>query len=240
MKIIFSFLLFGIFAFMVPVAQSAQPTFDLQNFTTATDQLNVLREQIEVVKETNATMENTLTAVGSAATITLPSFDDLKRQIVRGAECLLPDLEYLMPTVDFENVDIGDICRRSSVYRDTLSLDPSDLVNLSPVQRETRRNEVRTRRTAIFRDSVFSSTAAGDSGIEESTKLLDLADSLSQQADAATNLNEREAVNNKIAIAQLQATAQTNQLLAQLLRLQALYYTESGIKITNEDLGNAP
>ncbi len=72
-----------LFSGMSFVAWAAQPTFDLQNFTTATDQLNVLREQIEVVKETNVAMENTLTAVGSAATITLPSFDDLKRQIIK-------------------------------------------------------------------------------------------------------------------------------------------------------------
>ena len=229
-----------LFSGMSFVAWAAQPTFDLQNFTTATDQLNVLREQIEVVKETNATMENTLTAVGSAATITLPSFDDLKGQIIRGAQCLLPDLEYLMPTVEFDNVDIGDICRRSNVYKETLSLDASDLVSLSPAQRETRRNQVRTRRKTLFTNSVFNSTAAGDSGIEESTKLLETADSLSQQADAATNLNERQAVGNKIAIAQLQATAQTNQLLAQLLRLESLYYTQFGLDVTAEDPNDTP
>ena len=222
------------------VAWAAQRVFDLQGSKDAVDQLNTMKEQIEVVKETNATMENTLTAVGSAATITLPSFDDLKRQIIRGAQCLLPDLEYLMPTIEFENVDIGDICRRSNVYKETLSLDTSDLVSLTPAQRETRRNQVRTRRKTLFTNSVFNSTAAGDSGIEESTMLIELADSLSSQADAATNMNERLAVANEIAIAQLRATAQTNQLIAQQLRLQSLYYTEFGLDVTAEDPNDTP
>ncbi len=153
---------------------------------------------------------------------------------------MLPDLEYLMPTVEFENVDIGDVCRRSNVYKETLSLDSSDFVNLSPAQRETRRNQVRNRRKTLFTNSVFNSTAAGDSGIEESTKLLETADSLSEQADAATNMNERLAVNNKIAITQLQATAQTNQLLGQLLRLESLYYTQFGLDVTAEDPNDTP
>ena len=229
-----------LFSGMSFVAWAGRATFDLQNFTTATDQLNVLREQIEVVKETNATMENTLTAVGSAATITLPSFDSIKDQIIRGAQCLLPDLEYLMPTVEFDNVDIGDICRRSNVYKETLSLDASDIVNLSPAQRETRRNQVRTHRKTPFTNSVFNSTAAGDSGIEESTKLLETSESLSDQMNAATNMNERLAIIGQIQIAQLQATAQTNQLLAQLLRLESLYYTQFGLDVTAEDPNDTP
>ena len=144
----------------------------------------------------------------------------------------MPNLEYLMPTVDFENVDIGDICRRSNVYKETLSLDSSDFVNLSPKQRETRRNQVRTRRKTLFTNSVFDSTAAGDSGIEESTKLLETTDGLEEQLNAATNMNERLAVLGQIAIAQLQGTAQTNQLLAQQLRLQSLYYTQFGLDVT--------
>ena len=229
-----------LFSGMSFVAWAAQPVFDLQGSKDAVDQLNTMKEQIEVVKETNAAMENTLTAVGSAATITLPSFDDLKRQIIRGAQCLLPDLEYLMPSVEFDNVDIGDICRRSNVYKETLSLDTSDLVSLTPAQRETRRNQVRTRRKTLFTNSVFNSTAAGDSGIEESTKLLETADSLSEQMNAATNMNERLAVIGQIQIAQLQATAQTNQLLAQQLRLESLYYTQFGLDVTAEDPNDTP
>ena len=58
-----------LFSGMSFVAWAAQPVFDLQGSKDATDQLNTMKEQIEVVKETNTALENQLTAMGSAATI---------------------------------------------------------------------------------------------------------------------------------------------------------------------------
>ena len=216
-----------------PAVHAAQPVFDSQGAANAAKQINEMKKQLEVLQEANQALTDQLTALGAATTIELPYLDPatLKNQITRGMQCLLPDLESLMPDVRFESIDIGDLCQRADVYRQTLVVDPAGFEGRTPAQREVMRTRTRGRREALFEDSVLKGLAAGDSGAEESNKLNEAADRLSREADTAGNMNERLAVIAKGQVLQIRATAQNNQLLSQLLKQQSAWYATNALGV---------
>lgn len=217
----------------VAFAMAAQPVFDSQGAANAAKQINEMKKQLEVLQEANQALTDQLTSLGAGTTIEFPFLDPatLKNQITRGVQCLLPDLESLMPNVEFDSINIGDLCQRADVYRQTLVVDPAGFEGKSPSQREVIRSQVRSRREAVFEDSVLKGLAAGDSGAEESQKLNEAADRLSREADSAENMNERLAVIAKGQVLQIRATAQNNQLLAQLLKQQSSWYAATALGV---------
>ena len=222
-----------------PVAEAAQPVFDSQGAANAARQINEMKKQLEVLQEANQFLTDQLSSLGAATTIELVTLDpaELKNQITRGMQCLLPDLESLMPDVRFESVDIGDLCQRADVYRQTIVVDPAGLEAETPQRRETIRAEARLRREAVLEDSVLKGLAAGDSGAEESANLNAAADRLSREADSAENMNQRLAVIAKGQVLQIRATAQNNQLLAQLLKQQSAWYAVSALGVDSVTTG---
>ena len=228
-------LVFATLVSCLPAASgmAAQPVFDSQGAANAAKQINEMKKQLEVLQEANQALTDQLTSLGAGVTIELPYLDPatLKNQITRGVQCLLPDLESLMPNVEFESVDIGDLCQRADVYRQTLVVDPAGFEERTPAERERMRSRARARREAVFEDSVLKGLAAGASGAEESQKLNEAADRLSREADSAENMNQRLAVIAKGQVLQIRATAQNNQLLAQLLKQQSAWYATSALGV---------
>ena len=218
---------------LATAAYAAQPVFDSQGAANAAKQINEMKKQLEALQEANQALTDQLTALGAGATIEFPYLDPatLKNQITRGMQCLLPDLESLMPDVDFDSVGIGDLCQRADVYRQTLVVDPAGFEGKTPAQREIMRTNARKRREAVFEDSVLKGLAAGDSGAEESQNLNEAADRLSREADAAVNMNERLAVIAKGQVLQIRATAQNNQLLSQMLKQQSSWYASHALGV---------
>ncbi len=214
------------------IAYAAQPVFDSQALAKTTQVINEAKKHTDLLSEQSETLTGQLQSLGTGVTIAFPSLDadKLKNQITRGMQCLLPDLEGLMPNIEFDSLDIGDICQRGDLYKQTLTAPPEALEGKTPRQREIIRKNVRNRRQAVLEDTVLKALAAGDSGIEESQQLNADADALSKQADKAENMNERLGVLIKGQALQLRGIAQTNQLLAQQLKLQAA-------QIANHDLG---
>ena len=220
-------------ALSAAAANAAQPVFDSQGAANAAKQLNEMKKQLRVLQEANQSLTDQLASLGAGSTIKLVTLDpaELKRQIVRGMQCLLPDLESLMPDVRFDSVDIGDLCQRADVYRQTLVVDPTGLEEETPQRREIIRSRARLRRDAVLEDSVLRGLAAGDSGVEESASLNAAADRLSREADSAENMNQRLAVIAKGQVLQIRATAQNNQLLAQLLKQQSAWHAVNGLGV---------
>ena len=211
----------------VKSAKAAQPVFDSQGAITAGKQLTEMRKQLEAMQEANQALHDQLTAFGAGSTIRLIGIDQAAfgSQIVKNFQCLIPDLESLMPRVEFDTVDFGDMCQRADVYGQTLTVDPARLQNSSVVEREQARTRVKFRRAAILEDSVLKGLGSADQAFEESNVLNEEADTLSSEADSAENMNERLAVIAKGQVLLVRAMAQNNQLLAQLVKQQAAYYT---------------
>ena len=227
----------------VAVAMAAQPVFDSQGAANAARQINEMKKQLEVLQDANQALTDQLTALGAATTIELPYLDPdtLKNQITKSMQCLLPDLESLMPNVEFDSIDIGNLCQRADVYRQTLVVDPAGFDDKTPAERERIRSRTRARRAAVLEDSVLKGLAAGDVGAGESQKLNEAADRLSREADAAENMNQRLAVIAKAQVLQIRATAQNNQLLSQLLKQQSAWYAQSSLgveRLTENGEGN--
>lgn len=234
-------------AFLVlsaPAAFAAQPVFDSQGAANAARQLNEMKKQLEVLQEANQSLTDQLASLGAGSTIKLITLDpaELKNQITRGMQCLLPDLESLMPDVRFDSVDIGDLCQRADLYQQTLIVDPVGLEEETPQRREIIRSRARLRREVILEDSVLKGLAAGDSGAEESQKLNEAADRLSREADSAENMNQRLALIAKGQVLQIRATAQNNQLLSQLLKQQSAWHAVNGLGVDSvaASTGEAP
>ena len=214
-------------------AGAAQPVFDSQGAANAAKQINEMKKQLEALQEANQFLTDQLASMGAGTTIKLVTLDPagLKGQITRAMQCLLPDLESLMPDVRFDSVDIGDLCQRADVYRQTLVVDPAGLEEATPRRREIIRSRARLRREAVLEDSVLKGLAAGDSGAEESASLNEAADRLSREADSAENMNQRLAVIAKGQVLQIRATAQNNQLVSQLLKQQSAWYAVNGLGV---------
>ena len=231
----------AVLALTATAAWAAQPVFDSQGAANAARQINEMKKQLEVLHAANQSLTDQLAALGAGAAIELVTLDTdrFKQRITRGMQCLLPDLEALMPNVSFDSIDIGDLCQRTDVYRQTLTLDPLGLDERTPRQRDAARAGVRARREAILEDSVLKGLAAGDTGAEESQRLNEAADRLSREADGAENMNQRLAVIAKGQVLQLRATAQNNQLLAQLLKQQSAWYAAQGLDIERAGPGDA-
>ena len=220
-------------ALAATAAFAAQPVFDSQGAANAAKQINEMKRQLGALQAANQALTDQLAAMGVGSTIELVTLDpeEFKRQIARGVQCLLPDLENLMPDVSFETVLIGDLCQRAELYEQTIIVDPAGLEHRSAQERELIRVKVRGRREAVLQDSVIKGLAAGDSGAHESARLNEAADRLSLKADAAGNINERLAVIAKGHVLQIRATAQNNQLLAHLLKQQSAWYATNGLAI---------
>jgi len=215
----------GLILSVILTADAAQPVYDAEGVAKATETINSLKKQTEVLVEANSKAQSTIDAVGAKTKIKLPMLNlpKIARQLNRDRQCLTPDLESLMPGVEFEELDFGSICQNANTYKQTLTFDADDdaAQGMTFAERDTKRNTIRARRERVFSDAVLKAMAHGDAGIEAANAMNEAADALDAEADAATDMNSRLAVIAKGQAIQIRAQAQTNMLLSQLLKMQA-------------------
>ncbi len=247
-----AFFVIPILAFNMP-ANADMTVFDptvhgeLQTVVAeAKEQLNVLQEQLdkaaeqlEFVNEISQQAKATTQAIGEMTSITLPSLNlgKLASQIKKDVQCLMPDLEEMLPDITFKDLEWSGVCNASTYYKSALftpdETEGSDEEGGAMTGAELRqlKAEVQNRRMAIYQDTVLKGIAGGDIGVKSSTELMEATEELQQAAEAAETMNTRLAVIAQGLVLQARGTAQTNQLLAQMLKLQSMVAITAGMPI---------
>ena len=216
-------------------AWAAQPVFDAESAAKAAETINELKKHGEAIAEGNKLAQGQIDAVGAKTKLVIPGLDipKIRRQLNADMQCLMPDFESLMPSVEFDNIEFGSICNGRGAYEQTLTFDAEgdDAARMTAGEREAARNRVRDRRENVFNDVVLKSMAQGDAAIAAANGINEAATRIAGEADAATDLNSRVAVTNQALVILIRAQAQTNMLLAQMLKLRAAHEAQFGMDV---------
>ena len=220
-----------------PPANGAMAVFDSAALSKLADQVTSLTKQLEELKAVNNFLQDQLDAIGEMGKITLPSFDlaKLGQRLKQDLECLKPDFSKLMPKVDFKDVEWGSICDGGRAYQSSLFINKEDY-DLLPdweAKKEARR-DIRERRERIHEDATTKALAQADIATADVEKTKDAADELEQSANAAKTQNDRLAVIANGQVALIKAQAQTNQILATLLKVQATTAIKMGVQFDSD------
>jgi len=184
-----------------------------------------MQRQLQELSNVNEQLRGQLTALGVPSNIRLPLIDvpRVANQLSSDLQCLIPNLGGLLPDVSFTDISFGSICEGRNLYGKSLFLDPTSetFSQLTPTQKETARQQIRIRRSSIHDDAALKALAGSDTAMETAANLNEAAAALSAEAGSADDLNSRMAVNNQGLVLMVRAQAQTNIILAQILKLQA-------------------
>ncbi|MCK5295648.1 MAG: hypothetical protein KAJ75_02045, partial [Alphaproteobacteria bacterium] len=196
--------------------------------TNQLEQISKITEQISIIDDVRQINKEMTDIMGEVASIKLPitSLKDLESQLRDDASCLIPQ----MPNfgVSFDDID-SSICDRTKVYHKAFFTDKKEMETMSWKQQMEKRTETRTNIEKFVSDTVTRSLAQTDiqkKTVEQQGKV---ADQLQKTLDRAKTLQDRAAVSAQVQIAQLRATANQTQLLAQMLKLQTAVALALGV-----------
>ncbi|SDQ36588.1 hypothetical protein [Pseudovibrio sp. Tun.PSC04-5.I4] len=222
---------------------AAQPVIDVKalaefkkQLTHMKDQIKTLKEQLDVAKDVRAGVDNTLKSIGEVSSISIPSinFSDITGQIMSDNSCLIPDFDKMMPNVSFEDVDMGSLCSRSDAYQNGLVAETKDMDSMSWEEKSLTQDAVNQARVNTVADSAFKGLAQADMAQENAVQTLKAAQELKSAGASAQTVNDRLQVLIEVNTALLQSQSQTNQLLAQMLKVSAAQSIVQGVPIESE------
>ena len=230
------FLKYGSLAALLTVsipAGAEYPVIDASALEKATQQLSEMKKQLEELQAFNDKLQAQLNAIGEAGQITVPLFNMAKvgSQLRQDAQCLIPDLSKLMPSVSFEDINFGSICEAASAYRQTLWVDPVTKRNLRYSERQKLREELEQRRENILVDITSKALAQGDIAADTALQLNEAADEHERNVQATTQSNERLNLIPQGQVMIARGIAQQNQILATMLKLQAAFIMKAGVPV---------
>lgn len=226
-----------------PPALAAYPVVDAQaiaqlkeQLSAAKKQIETLTQQLETLNQISTTLQEQIDAIGRAGQVSLPmvNIGRLSNQVLRDAQCLMPDFDRLMPDLDMEDVNFDSICAGRNVYDTALFVDPEREGWLDPngdgyadgatweAQRAAR-EAVEARRKALTKDVVTAGLAHADLAASQTAKANEAAtEDLEVAVQAATTQNERLAAIAQGQVLTNRQLVQQNQLLAQLVKIQSV------------------
>ena len=183
-----------------------------------------------------AGVDDTLKSIGEVTTISIPSinFSNITSQIMSDNSCLVPDFESLMPDVSFDEMDMGSLCSRSTAYQNGLVAEPKNMKSMSWEEKNKVQISVKQGRVNTVADASFKGLAQADMAQENAVKTLSAAQELKSEGAKAQTVNERLQVLIEVNTALLQSQSQTNQLLAQILKVSSAQSIVQGVPIESE------
>src|SRR3546814_5511426 len=103
-------------------AQSLDQVIDQAAIGKLVDQINALKQQLAELQKANGLLNDQLNALGRAGQISVPmvNMDRLASRLRQDAQCLAPDLQKLMPDVEYDDATFGSICAAGDAYRKSL------------------------------------------------------------------------------------------------------------------------
>lgn len=186
------------------------------------EQIAKLKEQISIFNDVKKLNTELNSAIGAVSTIKLPitSIDKLASQLRKDTSCLFPKIPAY--GIDFAELD-SSLCNWTAIYAKNFftSNTNKDFTKLNPTDQLEERRRVTANREAYTSDTVARAMAQGDISQRFAEETGKTADQLQTALDSAEDLQDRAEVQAQIQIAQLRATAQQTQILAQMLKLQA-------------------
>ena len=227
---------------MPSAGYAAYAVIDAGAIVKMTEQLSAAKEQIEELGQQTKWLgtlsqqtQKQIDAVGSMGRITLSDvgLKALSSRILRDAQCLKPDFSKLMPSLDLNELQFDSICSGADVYDEALWFDPNDLAEADDWddgasdrdkwgRQAKAREAVEARRQAITRDATTKGLAQADLAAGETAEANESA--IQELAGAATSAETEQArlavIANGVVLLNRQQ-AQTNQLLAQLLKVNS-------------------
>jgi hypothetical protein len=200
-----------------------------QSLQVATDQLNKLKEMKSVA-------DDTLSSIGEMGNISIPSinFDSLASSIASAKSCLVPDYKSLMPSINTDNMSFGSICDRTTAYSSGLITRKESLQTGSWEEKKEVLKGISTNRVNTITDASVKGLAEADQAIETADETLETAQDYKQAGEGAADMNARLQVLIEVSVAQLTAQTHTNQLLAQLLKVQSAAAISEHVPVEND------
>ncbi len=235
----------GALVLMVQGAPSyaAEPVIDVKSLAEAKKQLTVLKDQartltdqLDVLRQAREGIDGTLKSIGEVTSISLPSlnFNKISGQIMSDQACLVPDFNKLMPDVSFEDVDIRSLCARSDAYRNGLVAKSKDIQALPWEAKRAAQAAINAARINTIADAAFKGLAQADVAHDNAVETLKAAQEYKSEGRKAKTVNDRLQVLIEINTALLQSQSQTNQLLAQLLKVSSSTTIAQGVPVESE------
>lgn len=208
-----------------------------EQIDAAIQQIEIATRTLDVLGEVSATIQDTMDAIGKVGQIRLPMLNlkKLSNQLQRDSRCLMPDLERMMPGVRFEDISFASICSARAAYRSTLWYRSTDAEGITWDDQAEARAAIASRREALVRSAVTDGLAHADVAAAAAAEQGDeAAAELERAMLAATTQNDRLAViaQGQVLAARQQAT--TNQLLANLLRVQSAALLQSSMPLDGD------
>lgn len=194
------------------------------------DQLQELKQSVAFLDDISGFMDEVKKATGAVGAISLPipNLEKITAQTKSNMRCLMPDTS-MKWGIKTEDLNLGSICDTSSKYREALFADDKALEGLTFAEQQELRAKARNNRDAILEDTVSRALAHADVALKQADELNTAADKLQSDLNSAETVQQREHMNAQIAIARVRGQAQTNQLLAQLLKLQGVSAIAAGV-----------
>lgn len=216
-------------------AYAGMPVTDATAIVKATEQLTAMEEQLSVLTDSKKALEDTAKTIGKLGKVTLPytNLSKLKSQLKNDAQCLLPDLGDLMPSLEFEDMEFS-ICNQGDLYLDVLWTKPEILKGLSFEQQGIEKGKVLKRRQNILVDTVSNALAQSDSTQKNVDDLNNTADQIEQNTGNSEEVKQLLVNLSQGQAAMVRALAQQNQLMAQILRVNATTALNLGVPLSSD------
>lgn len=227
----------------VPVAQATYAVLDSTavgkaveqikemkaQLATQLEQLTQLKQSVSFLSEISGFVNDVSDAIGSVSNISLPipNINKMAAQIKSDFRCLTPDGPGW--GINFTDLNLASICETSHRYRDALFIGQDKLAQMPFNEQAAARHLAQARRRALLADTAIRGMAQADVQLDQARKLNEAADDLQSSLNSARTMQDREHIQAQALILQARGTASQNQILAQMLKLQAAGEIMSGL-----------
>lgn len=218
------------FAFLLPFASPSygiQSVVDARAIAKAGEQINQLKKQIGELQKMKKGLQDQLSAIGKMGQINLPIMNlaKLGQSIAKTVQCSLlnkDDLMRMMPSLSFEDIDIGSVCQGRQIYGNILFGSQDEIDKVTDLNNQNALiGVIKKRRQNLLEDAATRSLALADVAMKESEETSEAVNELEAAGTDAKHQNDRLAVIAKGQLSIIRGIAQTNQLLAMMLKQQS-------------------
>ncbi|TYC64004.1 hypothetical protein FMN50_01835 [Rhodobacterales bacterium] len=207
-----------------------------EQLATAKESLSIVTDQLDTLKEVQGIAGDTLSSIGELGSLSIPSvnFDALASSVTGDMACLVPDYNQLMPSIKMDEVDFGSICERGNAYKSGLVATKDSLTNSTWEEKTQIQKSVQENRIATITDATMKGLAFSDQAQETAIKTLETAQEYKSAGASSATMQDRLQVLIELQVAALATQAQTNQVLAQLLKIQSSEALNNGVPVLSE------
>lgn len=222
--------------------QSAWPVIDTGSIAQAkiqvvklNEQIQQMQDQLAMLTDMKSELEAQLKAFGEFGKIQIPTlnFTKISGQLTNNMTCLIPDYKKLMPSLENKEINLNSICSRGGAYKSGLVVHGNDLSGKTPTEQRAVVRDIKEQRKTMVTDATTKGLAHADMALESSTETVKAAQELKNSAANTEDMNDRLQVVSETNIAILQGQAVTNQLLAQILKVNSAVAIQLAVPIQN-------